>query len=272
MKYMTFNSSCSYAGLANMLAFYGIDTTDREIALEMGLPYLLAHEDGAYLAGPSLQNARWFDLYLNPRGFSLVETPVEKENVPRFLREQSCAMLGLILENTGKHAVIFTGMDGNCFCFLNNKWEQEPSPDTLRLTEAELLSRLEGTCIVAVLQPIFPRPAPIRERMEASLALWTQYEQALVEVCTQTRPTGELRSLLNPLFRALLLDGITMMELLGNQALHSKLTGLQRNLLTALRSQEPTLCLAEHLSTDDLRAAAEEYRQMIQQQLISEFW
>ena len=26
MKYMTFNSSCSYAGVANMLAQYGIDT------------------------------------------------------------------------------------------------------------------------------------------------------------------------------------------------------------------------------------------------------
>lgn len=56
MKYMTFNSSCSYAGLANLLAFYDIDVGDREIALDMGLPYLFAKEQEKYLAGPMLQN------------------------------------------------------------------------------------------------------------------------------------------------------------------------------------------------------------------------
>ena len=40
MKYMTFNSSCSYAGIANMLEQDGVNTTDREIALGMKLPYL----------------------------------------------------------------------------------------------------------------------------------------------------------------------------------------------------------------------------------------
>lgn len=38
MKYMTFNSSCAFAGVANMLAAYGIDKEDREIALGMQLP------------------------------------------------------------------------------------------------------------------------------------------------------------------------------------------------------------------------------------------
>ena len=37
---MTFNSSCAFAGVANMLAAYGIDKEDREIALGMQLPYL----------------------------------------------------------------------------------------------------------------------------------------------------------------------------------------------------------------------------------------
>ena len=41
MKYMTFNSSCTYAGLANMLMERGIDVEDYEIALEMKLPFLL---------------------------------------------------------------------------------------------------------------------------------------------------------------------------------------------------------------------------------------
>ena len=44
MKYMTFNASCAYAGLANILERFGIETEDREIALAMGLPYLFAKE------------------------------------------------------------------------------------------------------------------------------------------------------------------------------------------------------------------------------------
>ena len=44
MKYMTFNASCAYAGLANIPERFGIETEDREIALAMGLPYLFAKE------------------------------------------------------------------------------------------------------------------------------------------------------------------------------------------------------------------------------------
>ena len=56
VKYMTFNSSCSYAGVANLLSFYGIDTDDRTIALEMGLPFFFDCEDGCYSSGPMLQS------------------------------------------------------------------------------------------------------------------------------------------------------------------------------------------------------------------------
>lgn len=268
MKYMTFNSSCSYAGLANLLTLQGIDTGDREIALEMGLPYLLAFEEGAYLAGPSLQSAQWFDLYLNPRGFHLAEIPMPKAEVPGFLRRQSAAMLGICREGGGKHAVVYTGIEDGKFRFLNNKWQQEPTPDTLLLTEEELLARLEDRCMVAVLEQIVPSPAPIRQRMEESLTLWVRYGQALMDTCTQPRPTGELRALLNPLFRPLLLDGITMMELIENKPLHAKLTALQRSFLTALRAQEPTLCLADHLPMADLQDAIADYRQLIQNQLV----
>ena len=46
MKYMTFNSSCSYAGVANMLAQYHFAVDDRTIAMGMKLPYLFTYEDG----------------------------------------------------------------------------------------------------------------------------------------------------------------------------------------------------------------------------------
>lgn len=75
MKYMHFNSSCSYAGLANLLELKGVDTEDDRIAGEMYLPYFLAFdaESECYQAGPMLQTADWFNLYLLPRGFRYVE-------------------------------------------------------------------------------------------------------------------------------------------------------------------------------------------------------
>lgn len=267
MKYMTFNSSCSYAGLANMLFLHGIDTTDRQIALDMGLPYYFACEDGMYLAGPSLQSADWFNLYLHPRGFTLLETPLLKSAVPDYLQGQTCAMLGLKMEGQGKHAVIYSGIENGMLRFLNNKWQQEPSPETLLLTEEELLSRLDDTCMVATLRTIPPQPAPIPERLESSLTVLRQYHGALTALCSQPHPTQELRAMLNPMFRALLLDGITMMELLGNTELHTQLTTLQRSFLTALRREDSDIRLADHLSLDLLKEAVENYSRLIQAQL-----
>lgn len=35
MKYMTFNNSCSFAGVANMLKDFSIDIEDYNLAIEM---------------------------------------------------------------------------------------------------------------------------------------------------------------------------------------------------------------------------------------------
>ena len=100
MKMMSFNSSCAYAGLANMLEALGVDTEDRLIALDMGLPYLFAREEGQYRAGPMLQSARWFDLYLRPRGFALREENLPQEQLPQYLPAHAPAMLGLLVGRT----------------------------------------------------------------------------------------------------------------------------------------------------------------------------
>lgn len=267
MKYMTFNSSCPYAGLANMLAFYGIDTDDRTIALEIGLPFYIAHEDGAYLAGPSLQSAPWFDLYLNPLGFAFDERSIPKAEIPAYLGQQTCAMLGVYVEGSGKHAVIYTGTDGDKLCFLNNKWAHDPAPEALALTEAELLGRIDDPCMVATLRPIPSKAAPKRQRMAESLDVLADYRRDLLAVWGESRPTAELRGLLNPLFRALLLDGITMLDLLGETELHAKLTSIQRSFLTALRSDAPELRLADHVPTELLCEAIDGYQNLIQNAL-----
>jgi len=267
MKYMTFNSSCSYAGLANMLSILGIDTEDRNIALEMGLPYFFTYEDGAFLAGPSLQTAQWFNLYLNPRGFELIEQFIPRADIPNYLHSANTAMLGLHIKNTGKHAVVFTGMKSESFWFLNNKWAHDPSAESFTLSESALIEAVDDPCIVATLRPIDPCIVSIRNLLEASCATLEQYNQELHRVCDETRPIGELRSLLNPLFRALLLDGITMLALLGEDQLVADLTTVQAALLRALRSDSSQLRLADHLDMDIIDASIHNYQSIIQSQL-----
>ncbi len=106
MKYMSFNSSCSYAGLANLLSFYGVDTEDRKIAVEMGLPYFFDFENGIFSAGSMLQGEKWFNIYLNPLGFAWKEQETKKAELCPMLRKVGYAMLGVYVNDRNKHAVI----------------------------------------------------------------------------------------------------------------------------------------------------------------------
>ena len=97
MKYMTFNSSCTYAGLANLLMERGIDAEDYEIALEMKLPFFVERNEDGFSAGPLLQSKKWFDLYLNPRGFEMVEDWVDNTEMFDFLQTKDQALLGICI-------------------------------------------------------------------------------------------------------------------------------------------------------------------------------
>ncbi|MBQ1410505.1 MAG: hypothetical protein IIY94_04435 [Oscillospiraceae bacterium] len=73
-------------------------------------------------------------------------------------------------------------------------------------------------------------------------------------------------AVLNSLFRPLLLDGITMLELAGKTALAQEFTVLQRQFLPFLRgSREELLC--RMLSLDRLHDLAEQFAHLIEQQI-----
>lgn len=266
MKYMTFRSSCSYAGLSNMLCNYGIETTDREIALTMKLPFLFAKEADCYLSGPMLQSAEWFNLYLHPLGLHMDEIVVPKNQVPTLLKEQESAMLGIHAEH-GKHAMIYTGFEHGKFRLLNNKWQAEDAPEELCLTAGELLEHLEALCHIAVLSPVPPVEAPIRVRMEASIPVLDAMGWELYTTCEQRIPRQAIIDRMNTLFRPLFLDGITMLELIGEIQLAGRLKDLQSGFLNALRSGNTELRLFDYLSFESLDSVLSDYRKLIHKEL-----
>ena len=262
MKYMTFNSSCSYAALANLLEPFGVDTTDRQIALDMGLPYFFAKEGGAYLAGPMLQGKRWFDLYLNPIGLAMTETAVPRKDLCAYLQTAAPAMLGLHVSENSKHAVIFTGIENEQYSFLNSKWAHSNEPETLRLTQEELLSRVDDTATVGTLTRTSPTTPDLSQLYQSSVSTLRSMEEEIIAFCAFERTPRQLRQVMDPFFRPLLVDAVTMADLLGESTIRDRLKILQSQFMTAIRADRPVR-LAEVLDLPLLAQTVGAYIQLI---------
>ena len=262
MKYMTFNSSCSYAGVANLLSFYGIDTQDRTIALEMGLPFLFDYEDGCYYSGPMLQGAKWFNLYLKTVGYTMTEKAVNKAQLCDYLRDLRAAMLGIYVSERNKHAVVYTGTKDGNYCMLNNKWERSDEPDTLLLSEQELLQRVDETITVAVLNKTGCETVSTESLVKHSIAVLQSLAKDIGTFCSQERSPMDIRSSMNTLFRAILLDGITMLDLIGETQIRQKLKIVQGQLMNAVKKNKP-LQLDQYLDMALLNSAISEYIDLI---------
>lgn len=264
MKYMTFNASCSYAGLANLLDWYGVDVEDRVIALKMELPYLFAREGRRYLSGPMLQGAEWFDLYLHPIGFTFIERRLERAEVCSFLKDHPPAMLGLHVTPESKHAVVYTGGGGGEYCFINNKRQDSTEPETIRLTETALLSRLDKTVVVGMLEKIGPRPSALHDRLAGSPGVLLALQSEINDFCTQQQTPAAQAAALNDLFRPLLLDGITMLELLEDTEPAASLRTVRAQLLPLIRAGRPAI-LSESIDLSLLNASIRAYHSRIKQ-------
>ena len=264
MKYMTFNSSCSYAGVANMLAQYGVDTDDRTIARKMMLPYLFTKEDGVYLSGPMLQSADWFNLYLNPIGYTMDENHVKREQVPSALLKEKTAMLGLRGSPQSKHAVVYQGIEHDKYGFLNNKWQYTEEPELVLLTEPELLARLDGDVVIATLHPTQRKEVDFEPLLKQSVYVLEDLKRDIRAFCAVEQSLQAVVTAMNTLFRAILLDGITMLEISDQMVLAQKLRRVQGELMTAVR-KKTAVTLSEEIGVEILLEAIDEYKQLIEQ-------
>ena len=250
-----------------MLEACGIEAEDRDIALGMKLPYLFSGENGCYASGPMLQSAKWFDLYLNSIGFAMNEMHVPKADLPQYLREQTTAMVGLKLDNGGKHAVVFHGNSSDTFCFINNKRKGEPVPDELLLTEYQLLDRVDDIVVVSSLRQIPPKTVDFHQILVNSCEAATENYREISELCDSDITVRSLCDCLNPLFRPFLLDCVTMMELIGSE-LAAEFTAIRSIFLPILRQDSETcVCLRDHLPMKRFASAVSWYIAMIQEEM-----
>lgn len=262
---MHFKASCSYTALAALMETAGIQTEDREIALEMKLPWLFVKEGDAYLSGPMLQGARWFNLWLRPRGFRMSEVSVDHRDLCPYLRSSSRPVMLGIRTACGKHAVVFDGYDGH-YHFFNPTYENSGEPTQLVLTEYELLASVDPAVVLGTLCPAEPTPQDISPLLVSSVSVLRDNCAAIAAFAAQEHAPDVYPLMLDPLFRPLLLDGITMLALAGEYALAQGFTTLQQALLTFLRGPR-TGTLAQALSLCELHELAEQYVHRVEKQI-----
>lgn len=262
MKYMTFNSSCSFAGVANMLLRLGIDVEDRQIAMGMNLPYLFDVRDGVYSAGPMLQTADWFDLYLNTLGYAMTEAAVRKTDIPDYLRQCGVAMLGLRVSPREKHAMVFVGMDEDNFRFINNKRQESDAPERICISKEELEDRLDEPAMVATLGKVPVSTPDFGKLFLCSCRVLEQYKTDIQTFCGTQKTKEELIAVMNTLFRATLLDGITMLELIGQEKMAEQFQQIQKTFLSTIREGRPVV-LREKLDMPTWLSAIDQYIALI---------
>ena len=264
VKYMHFNSSCSYAALAAIMELNGVDTEDYKIALELKLPWLFSKEDGGYCSGPMLQGAKWFNLWLAPRGYRMVEELLARERLCEYLRTHKPAMLG-VQAPQGKHAVVFTEFDGT-YRFINPTRENSGERTELRLAEEELLSSVDRETMVGVVVSAKTEPQALTPYLRDSLSAMRENYAAIEAFVAKNHGPSDYFPVMDSLFRPLLLDGITMLELAGETALAQSFTTLQKQFMAFLRgTREEALQKTPFL--DRLYDLTEQYASLIERQI-----
>ncbi len=268
MKYkcMHFNSSCSYAALAMLVSEYEIETEDVNIALEMGLPWLFDKEDDVFLAGPGLQGAKWFDLYLNPRGFAMHEELVAKESLAEHLKKNGNCMLGLKLhEGQGKHAVVLCGYDGT-YHFFNPVHEGSTESTKIELTEEELLSAAEKVTVVGTVEKCPETEHDRSVLFNKSIAVLRENVADIIKFCKAAHAPEEYVESMNRLFRPILLDAVTMLGIAGEGVLAEEFRGLQTEYLKFMKSDKAGV-LADYISINRLNDLTEQYIKLIEKHI-----
>ncbi len=268
MKYMTFNSSCSFAGIANMLEYENIDVEDYQIAIGMKLPYIMYSDVNGYYSGAMLQEKKWFNIYLYQIGYEINEDTVSKKDVYDYLLNKKTAMLGIKMPNGTKHAINYIGFNTDSLIFLNNRKKSSNEESRLILSKDELESRVDDRCIIATLIKSSNEKTDMRKILLNSLQTINGFKEKLFNYCKEEHTFIEIKKMMNSFFRAIFLDNVTALQLIGEDEIANKFLIAQKEFLGIVLSEQPTkIVLADKISMGILNLAIEEWKILIKTEL-----
>ena len=259
MKYMHFNSSCSYCAVAYLLSSFNIGVEDTDIALKIGLPYIFTFENGEYLAGPMLQSSKYFNLFLNPLGLTFKENRVSKEDLLSYINNKKNLMFG-IKTDFGKHAVVLVDHINDMYSFFNPTHEESNQETIINLNEEDLLSRVDEEITIGEIQYCKKKIVDLKCIYRESITNLENYEKDIINFVDNNDDIKEYQKQLEVLFRPLLLDGLTMMRLINNDEITKIMKESQNNLLNFIRGKNK---FDEILFKEQIHAIVSQYKELI---------
>lgn len=265
--YQNFNDSCSYIGVANLLLDYDVVTTDYEIALGIGSPYILKYEENekTYYTGTYIQSARYFNNYLKQYNLKMVEEKMYKIDVPNFLESSNVKlMIGMKQPYGGGHAYIYIGLEEGKFKFLNTRlyYSTKSSEDYIFLNRSELLSRLKDEVTIGRLEKGRGEEINLKEEITISISTLNRYRACIEKYCSDEKTPEELEDSMDKLFRPIFLQLVDMMHYIGEEKLCEKIKKVRSDYLTAIRLKRK-VALKDHLSLEELISIIDDYEKIL---------
>ncbi|QSX06672.1 hypothetical protein JYG23_04245 [Sedimentibacter sp. zth1] len=271
MKYMTFNNSCSFAGVANMLEDFSIDIEDYQLAIEMKVPFIFKFDERwkRYLSGSMLQEDKYFNYYLQKWNLKLIENKVSKEDVLSFFNTlKQKAMIGLNISEGYKHAVIYFGNENNEYIFLNNRRKDANEPKYYKYGSDELKEKIDGTAIISYIDKHIENfELDIKKEINNSVIYLERYRKEVEDFCQKEQSVNSLQYAMNTYFRALFLDVYSMMKILEEVKIVKQISEVRSEYLQAIKINK-SLRLSDFISLDELNKIIDQYKELIQLQIL----
>lgn len=266
--YMNFNRSCSYVSLAYMVGDFNLEYSDKLIAKEMKLAYLFSNTgELEYSSGAMLQNKVWFDLFLNKHSLEFLETVVVKEKVINYLKSSvNKLMIGLNLP-AGKHAMVYCPSDTILYRFFNPHYINDGESDYIVYSEEELLRYLDEDVVIGRIECIREIGDPNNELYRNSYLYLDKYVSDVVTFCSDSKTKNEIHDVMESLFAPLFLTIIPLLEFEEETDIVYGLKTLQKELLSALRSNSKSIILSEYINFALLNKTVRELKEAIRKQL-----
>ncbi len=268
MKYMTFNNSCSYAGVANLLEDFEIEIEDYELAIEMKSPYIFKYDEyfKKYISGAMLQNEKYFNYYLRAKDLKFIENKFEKGEVLNYLNSlKEKSMIGLIMDNGRGHGVVYCGVKDGKYLFLNNKRKDSAEVNYFNYSKEELEQRLmETTFIGYIVKKLKSRKENTDqiEEIKDSIRVLDEYKSRIIVFCKKEQSVEALKDAMDSYFRALFLDVYSMMQIIGEEELVLAIGQIRKDFLAAMKLNIP-LKLSNYISMEEFKSVIERYKDII---------
>lgn len=265
MNYMSFNRSCSYTCLAYMIGGYGLNYTDKDIAIEMKLAYLFYNDskNNEYLSGAMLQGKRWFDLFLNRHSFEFIEDEYKKTAALSVIKNSNRKLMVGINLKTGKHAMVYCPSEAQRFRFFNPHYENDGAVDFFDYSEQELLDLLDDEVTIGYINHNPRITGPELELYDHSKGYLDRYVVDIIKFCSIEHTLDEIREVKESLFAGLLLSPIPLLEFEGETELVDCIKKLQADFINALRQTKTSIRLLDYLNPLELNASVRKYKEAI---------